>query len=254
MTRFALAQYPSAQADNVWGKGMIHSTQVGVFDRDASDHEEHLEKRVALPRRLAPRFFMRVFDGAPLPVALGGLRYNRYISEQSKTYPTADHRDLAFYDEADRVSIHILCFDEAGSIGAALRLTPYEVAKDLEIFRRFVASSQATDSTSVVLSRLVRSQTKAGAKSITPIFRFTYDFCLRHDWRIGILHTNQKLVPLFLRYGWKRQGRPFWDENSGTQVPLALDALDGDHLCSVASPYLAPPDGRIIEVQGDANA
>jgi predicted GNAT family N-acyltransferase len=186
-----------------------------------------------------PNHRIDIIDGSPIPTCLGRLRYEKYIREQSKFYPDADHVSRMLGDEIDAFSIHILCWSGDGELGAALRLTPMTVVRELELFANLLSRCD-TSEISVVLSRLVRCNSRAGARSIRPIFKFTYDFCLRHGWPVGILHTSPRLMPLFLRYGWREAGNPFQDPVSGVQVPLMLDALDVEHLQAVSSPYLVP--------------
>lgn len=74
-----------------------------------------------------PHHRIEVVDGDPLPTALGRLRYDKYVREQSKPYSDADHASELLCDEVDALSIHILNWSENGSLGAALRLTPMVV-------------------------------------------------------------------------------------------------------------------------------
>lgn len=186
-----------------------------------------------------PNYRIDIIDGSPIPTCLGRLRYEKYVREQSKLYPDADHVTRMLCDEIDALSIHILCRSSDGELGAALRLTPMDVVRKFSLFPDLLRRCDGLKA-NVVLSRLVRGSSRCGARSIRPIFKFTYEFCLRHAWPVGILHTSPRLLPLFLRYGWREAGIPFQDPVSGVQVPLMLDALDVEHLQAVSSPYLGP--------------
>lgn len=177
-------------------------------------------------------------SGISVPIEVGRLRYREFVQGQGKRYPTADHQQHVFFDEVDPLSVHIVSFNGDGALLSALRLTPYDIASELECFEPFLSNVESLDQCSVVLSRLVRSGSIDGARSIHHIFKYSFDYCLRHKWTRGVLHTSPRLVSLFARYGWRRTGSEFYDRYAGIQVPLFLDALDIEHLAEVKSPYI----------------
>ncbi|OED36822.1 hypothetical protein AB833_25780 [Chromatiales bacterium (ex Bugula neritina AB1)] len=187
------------------------------------------------------RFSVSVINGLSLPDSVGKLRYEQYVQEQGKKYPTADHDNQLLFDEADAQSVHIVAFSEDGNLLSALRLTPVAIANNIDYFSAFVsqkASCDKSEDSIVILSRLVRCSSMDGAKSIQHIFRFCFDYCVKREWTYGLIHTSPKLRSLFIRYGWRQIAEEYHDQYAGPQVLLYLDALDKEHLRQIRSPYL----------------
>lgn len=184
------------------------------------------------------KFDVKEFYGSAAPMSVGKLRYEKYVLSQSKTYPSADHENRVLFDDADPVSVHMVCFDEEGAICSALRLTPFKTALDLAFFDPLVAQIEEGRRFSVVLSRLVRADTISGAQSIQHMFKYCFDYCLKQDWTLGVLHTSPALLPLFRKYGWRAISDEYSDRYAGKQIVLSLDALDLSYLSEIKSPYL----------------
>ena len=182
-----------------------------------------------------------VIAGLSLPASIGKLRYERYIQEQGKDYPFADHVNEVLFDEADKHSVHIVSRLENGQLISALRLTPFSIASNINYFSALVSQQVPhgkSEDNIVVLSRLVKCTDVVGTRSIQHIFKYCFDYCVNREWTYGLIHTAPSLVPLFFRYGWRQIAQEYHDQYAGSQVCLYLDALDREHLMKIRSPYL----------------
>lgn len=181
---------------------------------------------------------IKYLNGTSLPEAVGRLRYEQYIVNQGKHYPTANHASKVLIDDVDAVSVHMVCESRDNAVLSSLRLTPMGTALNLDFFDPLLAQIKDRDRFSVVLSRLVRADSLDGARSVQHIFKFCFDYCLKQDWTRGLLHTSPVLKPLFTKYGWRQVGTEYDDRYAGRQIILSLDALDLDYLSEIKSPYL----------------
>ena len=183
------------------------------------------------------RFSIEINSGIHLPDSVGLLRYQQYIKEQGKPYPDANHDEKTLYDDLDPLSVHVVVNNLAGNLLSSLRFTPC-ILHTPEAHRDFVERQKIPIEQIVFLSRLVRSPSLEGAKTIKPIFKYSYEYCIENRTHIGLISTSPQLRPLFLRYGWRDCGSLYQDRYAGPQHPLYLDALDLKYLKKVHSPYL----------------
>jgi hypothetical protein len=162
-----------------------------------------------------------ILDAEPLPFELARMRYDAIPADWRRTQ-ARDARIL--HDDGDACSVHLLCYDRNGALASALRVTPIELARDLDGFAPLLGRAESGPPPSVVLSRLVRGETCAGGRSLRALLRFAGAFCTRQGWDVAIGQADLALSSLFENEGWQRRGAVFRDPAAGPQIMLCRNA------------------------------
>lgn len=171
------------------------------------------------------------------------LRYRIYVEEMGKPYPSADDTLRLLTDQLDATAVLIYLTGDHGDVIGTLRCNR---ASDVLDCTPLASCLQLADIPSAILpqvtvcSRLVLTRSQRNRVNFWRLVRAIYRWGLEHDIQLNLIHTNEALVPLFTRLGFRPFGDPFLDAQAGTrQQALYLLLHDSDHLQRVISPFLS---------------
>jgi predicted GNAT family N-acyltransferase len=172
------------------------------------------------------------------------LRYEVYVAEQGKPYPSADHQQRLLSDDLDETAAIIVA--EMGQIVAgtvrANWLDSAQVQQQYSDVSRFVHRQEVGPERVTVCSRLAVLPAYRKSQAGELLFTSIYEFALQRHTELCFATCTPPLVRLFGHYGFREYAAPIRDEVAGPLCRLLLILDDLPHLKAVDSPFAAIAD------------
>jgi predicted GNAT family N-acyltransferase len=174
------------------------------------------------------------------------LRYARYVAEQGKPYPEADHSQQILTDELDPEA-DIVIVEVGGEVGATVRSnwfdsmstrTRYSSTFELSRFAN-IAHARICACSRLAVSAGVKY---AGARDL--LFDAIYERALDRGAQLCFITCAPALVRLFQKYGFREFGHPINDRVVGKLSRLLLVLHDLPHLERSGSSFFKIASGR----------
>lgn len=169
------------------------------------------------------------------------LRYERYIADQGKAYPSIGHGQ-ELIDPIDAASLNLSYVSPSSVVTCAVRMSWLEDVTGHDYLRELAHALDHLQSQSVlVCSRLVVGR-KLQLPALIALFRYAYAIAVTSGASLTAISTRPELVSLFVRFGFRDVHQPFTHPIAGEQITMVLDLLDSAHLRAVSSPLLLVSD------------
>lgn len=167
------------------------------------------------------------------------LRYARYIAEQGKPYPEADHQQQILSDELDHDG-DIIVVESDGIICGTVRANWLDSPTTLARYHHVFELSRFSDiapAEIAVCSRLAASPEHRHARAREKLFDVIYERGLARNTQICFVTCAPYLTRMFRKYGFREYLAPVRDPIVGTLHRMLLVLHDLDHLAQCGSPF-----------------
>lgn len=158
------------------------------------------------------------------------LRYRIFVEQQRKPLPGVDLARGIVCDRFDSAATHFYVNDEIGGIVACGRATLGEWPEWCDPAFSVPALATFQRSQLYYISKVMMNPDLRSPSAISKIFVAMYRNGRSAGAPFGIANCNPKLVPLYVRFGWRQFGPTFQDPYAGEQVPILIVAHDAEYL------------------------
>lgn len=168
-------------------------------------------------------------------------RYDIYIVELGKTHIPADHQRRLLTDDADPCA-DLLYANANGIVIASARMqigaSTLFSAVNNEIYETGAFAKALTPEKMAIVDRLMVRPEYRRSRVTTELMINTYLFGLDRGIKLCLINTEVKYLHLYLRFGFRMYGDPFYTALGGCRYRMALFLCDRRHLAKVNSPLL----------------
>lgn len=176
------------------------------------------------------------------------LRYEVYVTEQSKRYPEADHQTRTLTDELDH-SAQVVIAERAGQVIATTRGNWFDEEHAVRKYGEMsclVRSLRIPLERAGVCSRLAVHPAYRQSNAADLVLQKLYDLALERDTLLCFATCMTPLYRHFRRYGFREHAPPIEDPVVGTLRQMALILQDLEYLKVIGSPLFAVALARSI--------
>ena len=171
-------------------------------------------------------------------LAIFRLRYEIYVEQQRKPLPSANDGLRILRDDLDDVATNFYVGNDDGEIVACGRATIGVWPQVCDGPFTLPAFNGFRPEDFYYISKVMLNPRLRSFSAIPSLFTAMYRDGRARNTPFGIAHCNPKLVPIYIRFGWRRFGPEFVDPIVGPQVPILIVAQDVEYLRRTGSVLL----------------